>query len=137
MKGEKVFVDTNVLVYAVDHAETRRQEVALEVVSAIRASGYGVVSTQVMQEFFSVLVRKLGVQPVDARRLTLTLNDFEVISLTPIDVEAAMNLTILHKLSFWDTLILAAATAAGCKRIYSEDFHAGKLLGLTIVNPFA
>jgi predicted nucleic acid-binding protein len=132
----KIFLDTNILVYAVDFADLAKQAAARAVVKEIRSNGNGVISTQVMQEFFSVAVKRLKLAPLDAKRLTMTLNDFEVVSTKPELVEYAMDLTILHSLSFWDALTLAAAREAKCTKLFTEDTQGqGTLANIVIENP--
>lgn len=132
----KVFLDTNILVYAADSADRQKQARAMEVVREIRKEGIGVISTQVMQEFFVVAVRKLGLALLDARKLTLTLSEFEVVSMTPTLVEQAMDLTILYQLSFWDALLVAAAKEGRCAKLLSEDLQTGQTIaGIKIENP--
>jgi predicted nucleic acid-binding protein len=136
-RPSRIFLDTNVLIYAADSADTDKQLRAQTVVKKVRTDGSGVISTQVMQEFFAVCVKKLGLTPLDARELTLTLNDFEVVSLTSAIVEQAMDVTILHQLSFWDALILSAAREARCGKLLTEDMQPGRTLtGVRIESPF-
>jgi predicted nucleic acid-binding protein len=132
----KVFLDTNILVYAADGSDPKKQKKAQAVVKQIRQDGNGVISTQVMQEFFAVALRKLKLVPLDAKKLTMTLNDFEVLPMTPELVEQGMDLTILHQFSFWDALIVAAAKEGRCSKVLTEDFQAGRRIsGVTIENP--
>lgn len=132
----KTFLDTNILIYAADQADPVKHASAQAVVRRIRLDGNGVISTQVMQEFFVVCVRKLGMTPLSARALTLTLNDFDVVSMTPELVEEAMNLTALHSLSFWDALIIVSAKEAACVQLLSEDLQNGsQIAGVRIENP--
>ena len=98
----------------------------------------GVISTQVMQEFYVTVTGKLKKEPFQAKAVLKTFSAFEIVQVTPELVEEAVDCSVLHQLSFWDALIVVAAEAAGCTTLYSEDFTAGQsLLGVTVVNPFA
>lgn len=131
------FIDTNVLVYTDDHDETTKQRTALELMSAARREGTGVVSTQVLQEYFSAATRKLGVEPTLARRKVELFARHHLVLVDVADVLAAVDLRIVHGLAFWDALVVAAAKRAGCRVLYSEDLQAGRTFeGLQIVNPF-
>ena len=66
-----------------------------------------------------------------------TLMVFEVVQVSPNLIQDAIDCSILNELSFWDALILAAASAAGCSTLYSEDLNAGQtILGVRVQNPF-
>lgn len=131
------FFDTNVLVYTDDHDAPGKKARALELFAEGRRSGAGVVSTQVLQEYFVAATRKLGVDAVVARRKIELFGRLQLVPIGLDDVLAAVDLHRLHALSFWDALIIRTALAAGCNRLYSEDLqHGWQLEGLEIVNPF-
>jgi predicted nucleic acid-binding protein len=131
------FLDTNVLVYTDDRDAPAKRARALELYAECRRNRMGVVSTQVLQEYFVASTRKLGVAADIARRKTELLGRLHVVTLRLEDVLAAADLHRLHGLSFWDALIIRAALVAGCSRLYSEDLHPGwRLEGLEVVNPF-
>jgi predicted nucleic acid-binding protein len=132
------FVDTNVLVYTDDADSPTKKLVAIDLVSELRREARGVLSTQVLQEYFVAATRKLGVQARTARRKVelFARLDLQVIDLA--DVLAAADLQIVHGLSYWDSLILASARRAGCSLLYTEDLSDGATIaGIRIVNPFA
>lgn len=132
------FLDTDVLVYTDDGDEPEKQAAALDLVEQLRLAGSGVVSTQVLQEYFVVATRKLAVPAAIARRKVELLARFEVVLPDVELVLAAIDLNRLHEISFWDALIVSAAKAANCATLYTEDLHHGaSLAGLEIVNPFA
>lgn len=132
------FLDTNILVYTDDGDAPEKQAAALDLVSDLRITNSGVVSTQVLQEYFVVVTRKLGVPVGIARRKVELLARHEVIVLDTGHVLAAVDLTRLHSISFWDALIVEAAKSANCSVLYTEDLHHGAVFeGLEIVNPFA
>jgi len=131
------FLDTNVLVYTDDLDSPERQRRSLELVAECRRRRSGVVSVQVLQEYFVAATRKLGVDAPLARRKVQLFARLEVVVPRPDDVLAAIDLHRLHGLSFWDAMIVRAALAAGCRRLYSEDLQHGRRVdGLEVVNPF-
>lgn len=134
----KVFLDSNILVYGQDVRQPEKQRVAQELAAQLVESGAGVISTQVLQEFYVTVTSKIGIAPLGAKAVLKTFSAFEVVQVTPELVEEAVDCSILNRLSFWDALIVAAAEAAGCTILYSEDFNAGQIiLGVKVVNPFA
>jgi predicted nucleic acid-binding protein len=131
------FIDTNVLVYADAGDEPARQHRALSLLADARSSGKGVVSTQVLQEFANVALRKLRLPPSLVRERLRFYGGFEVVPITSELIAAAVDLHASHQLAFYDALILRAAIAAGCGRLWSEDMQDGlRLGGLQISNPF-
>jgi predicted nucleic acid-binding protein len=131
------FFDTNVLVYADDKASPAKQRRALDLVAEHRRAGTGVVSLQVLQEYFVTVTRKLRVDPRTARRKIELLAEFDVAAPDVADILAAIDLHRLHQFSFWDALILRAAKQAGCSVLLSEDLQeAREMDGVHIVNPF-
>jgi predicted nucleic acid-binding protein len=131
------FFDTNVLVYADDKASPAKQRRALELVAEHRRAGTGVVSLQVLQEYFVTVTRKLRVDPEIARRKVELLAEFDVAAPDVPDILAAIDLHRLHRFSFWDALVLRAAKQSGCSVLLSEDLQGKRELdGVQIVNPF-
>jgi len=131
------FFDTNVLVYADDKAAPAKQRRALELVAEHRRAGTGVVSLQVLQEYYVTVTRKLHVEARIARRKVELLAEFDVATPDVADILAAIDLTRLHSFSFWDALVLRSAQQSGCAVLFTEDMqHAREMDGLRIVNPF-
>jgi predicted nucleic acid-binding protein len=132
------FFDTNVLVYADDKdAPAAKQRRAVELVAEHRRAGTGVVSLQVLQEYFVTVTRKLGVDADVARRKVELLAEFDVVTPDVTDVLAAIDLHRLHGISFWDALVLRAAKQSGCKVLLSEDLQDTREVdGVRILNPF-
>ena len=131
------FLDTNVLVYTDDHNETRKQKLALSLVERCRTDGSGVISTQILQEYFTAATRKLAVPPEIARRKLQLFARFPVVKIDVPDIVAAVDLHRLHTISFWDALVVRAAQEGGCAVVYSEDLHGSwNIDGLRVVNPF-
>lgn len=132
------FIDTNVLVYADDGSAPKRQRVAVGLVESHLRAGTGVLSTQVLQEFVSTALRKLNL-PVDLIRARLALyRRFEVVPASTDMIVQALDIHVLHRLSYWDALIVQAARQSGCVQLLTEDLgHDSTLAGVRVVNPFA
>ena len=131
------FFDTNVLIYADDKAAPAKQRLALDLIAEHRRAKTGVVSLQVLQEFFVTVTRKLGVDAQIARRKVELLAELDVAAPDIADILAAIDLHRLHGFSFWDGLILCAAKQSGCRILLSEDMqHAREIDGVRILNPF-
>jgi len=131
------FFDTNVLIYADDKAAPAKQRRALDLVAEHRLAGTGVVSLQVLQEYFVTVTRKLHVDPRIARRKVELLAEFDVAAPDVGDILAAIDLHRLHGFSFWDALVLRSAKQSGCRVLFSEDMQeAREVDGVHIMNPF-
>ena len=130
------FIDTNILVYANDSRERKKQKTCVELISAALRSHQGVVSSQVLSEYANVALTKLGQPPRVVRRQLEILSTMRVVSLTPELIIRAIEIKDLYGLSFWDASIIAAAESARCERILSEDMNAGQVYcGVKMTNP--
>ena len=137
MNGRE-FVDTNVLIYADDARDPRKRDRARALIRELMRDRRGVLSLQVLQEFFAAATRKLGMTAEDARRRVVLYARFDIVTLTPSDLLAAIDLHRLHRLSIWDCLIMRAALNANCTKLHSEDLSDGFVVdSLTVRNPFA
>jgi predicted nucleic acid-binding protein len=135
--SDRSFFDTNILVYADDDDSPAKQRVARDLWLEHRRAGTGVVSLQVLQEYFVTVTRKLKLDPRSARRKVELLSEFDVATPEVADILAAIDLHRLHAFSFWDALVVRAAKQAGCRVLLSEDFQSGhEIDGLRVVNPF-
>jgi predicted nucleic acid-binding protein len=133
------FVDTNILVYAIDDDDQVRAPVARQLVQKLMLTGALRTSTQVLQELYVVITRKLSrtLTPSQALRYLDEIAKHPVTTLEYSLVRAAAELSAGHALSFWDALVLVAAARSGATRLYSEDMqHERVVLGVEIVNPF-
>jgi len=131
------FFDTNIIVYSDDRSAPAKQRRVLELLAEHRRAGTGVVSLQVLQEYFVTITRKLHVEPSVARRKVELLAEFHVAAPQVSDVLAAVDLHRLHGFSFWDALILRMAQQAGCRVLFSEDLqNARQVEGIRVINPF-
>jgi predicted nucleic acid-binding protein len=133
----KEFVDTNVFVYAYDPSDQRKQQRARELIRRIESSGIGVISLQVLQEFFWTATRKLHIEPMTSKTILQSWGRFETVIPSQRTVYEAIDCMMIARLSFWDSLIIAAAEAARCAVVYSEDMNDQQTVrGVKIVNPF-
>ncbi|MDQ2681637.1 MAG: PIN domain-containing protein [Candidatus Eremiobacteraeota bacterium] len=135
---DKVFVDTNVLVYAHDSAAGVKREIAADTLRELWNNRAGVLSPQVLQEFYVNVTRKIAAPiPKDAARLIVSTYSAWCIDLTPHEISAAFRIEEEAKIGFWDALIIAAASKAGATQLLTEDLNAGQVIaGVKIRNPF-
>jgi predicted nucleic acid-binding protein len=132
------FFDTNVLVYVEDHGSPAKQVRARDTLERTRRAGETVLSTQVLQEYFVTVTRKLRVSPQIARTKVQILARCDVVRTDVEDIVAAIDLHHLHGLAFWDALIVRCAIRGGCSVLYTEDLQPGRRFdGVEVVNPFA
>lgn len=129
------FVDTNVVVYAFDTADPRRQSAALAI---LQSDAELVVSTQVLLETWWVLTRKLRLSDETASEVVAQLGRLPVVSTDRQLAKDAIRLSRTRQLAVWDALIVEAARTADCERVLSEDLQHGQDFGgIVIENPFA
>ena len=136
--GSRTFFDTNVLVYLFDADSPDKQSRARDAMQQALERGAVVISTQVLQEFFVTVTRKLArpLPAADAEAALRKLMELSVVQVDPDLIMAAAVSSRRDRISFWDALILAAATAAGCDQVLSEDLQHGRSFGrLRIANP--
>jgi predicted nucleic acid-binding protein len=133
----KCLLDTNVLVYCLDAFDLQRQTRARELLRKVGVEGSGVVSTQVLQEFYVAATRKLGVAPIVAKGFLASIEHLETITVTPSLVRDAIDCSVLSEISFWDALVVVAAGCAHCDTLWTEDLNHGQVIrGVTVRNPF-
>jgi predicted nucleic acid-binding protein len=135
----KTFVDTNILVYAHDVDQSEKHETARDILIELMQNRAGVLSPQVLQEFYVTVTRKIA-KPLSKRTAREIVEDYSVwcINTTATDVRAAFRIEDEAKVSFWDALILASAARSGAAVLLSEDMNAGQqIAGVRIQNPFA
>ena len=140
MSGERVFVDTNIIVYAYDRDAGRKHEIARDLMTGLWSAAGGVLSTQILQEFYVTVTRKIA-SPLTREAAREIIKDYltwDVVSndgdavLDAIDIETGENI------SFRDALVIAAAKRGGAQVLLSEDLSEGRKFGDMVVrNPFA
>lgn len=135
----KTFVDTNVLIYAHDADAGTKHETAKAVLCDLWSQRAGVLSTQVLQEFYVNVVRKIASPlPKPVARAVVDSYTIWCTDTTSADISAAFRIEDEAGIGFWDALIIAAARKAGAARILSEDLNAGQIIaGVRIENPFS
>jgi predicted nucleic acid-binding protein len=135
--AERVFFDTNVLVYAQAGDDPQKRKVARKLLVAHLKDQTAVFSTQVLQEYF-VSATRIGLPAEIAQQHVTAYAQANVVQVSIELILAAIELHRLHRLSFWDALIVRSARAAGCSVLFSEDMkHAENYDGVRIVNPFS
>jgi len=135
----KIFVDTNVLIYAHDADAGPKHETARGVLRDLWGRRAGVLSTQVLQEFYVNVTRKIAT-PLSKPSARAVVDDYTVwcVNTTPAEISAAFRIEDETGIGFLDALIVAAARKAGAIRILSEDLNAGQIIaGVRIENPFS
>lgn len=134
----KVFIDTNILVYCLDNNDKRKQKKCKTLLKTLERENAGVLSTQVMQEFYVVATQKLKVDPILVKGILLTFENFECVTVTPDIIQSAIDTSVLKRISFWNSLIVNAAKRAHCAIVWSENMQSGQLIeGVRIENPIS
>lgn len=136
---DRCFLDSNLLVYAHDQGSGRKHERARDLVQRLWMEGTGVLSTQVLQEFY-INVRKKAVRPLSTEAAARLVEDYltwEVVINSGYSILQAFRLEDRFQISFWDALIVQAATTAGVRTLYTEDLNHNQAYGrVRVVNPF-
>ena len=131
-------LDTHLLVYADSADEPAKQRRAIDLIKQHRAAGTAVLSTQVLQEFVNVAVRKLRLPPALIRERLGFYGSFETVPASAALMAGALDLCVLHGLAFYDAMIVQSAIVSGCRQLLSEDMQSGATIGgVQIVNPFS
>ena len=133
----KLFIDTNIIIYANDPRDAGKQARAIELVAEAMRKGTGVISTQVLAEYAKTAQQGLRQDVEVILRQLLLLESLEVVQVTPALIRRSLELRARYRIDFWDACILAAAEAANCKVLLSEDLSAGQLYAtVKVENPF-
>ena len=137
---DRSFIDSNVLIYLYDTSEPHKREVAEHIVTRLIENGNGVLSVQVLGEFFFTVTRRIE-NPLSIEEATSAIDRFDTMPTLDIDTAMVRRAIATHGrygTTYWDSLIIAAAERAGCTAILSEDFNNGQSYhGMLAVNPFA
>lgn len=133
------FVDTNILVYAHDKSAGAKHERAVALVTELWEAGNGCLSTQVLQEFYVTVTRKVA-RPLaseTAAQIIADLGNWRVHAPGVQDVLGAIEIHRRFTVSFWDALILRSASQLGCLVVWSEDLNPGQVYDpVRVQNPF-
>ena len=133
----KSFLDTNVLAYACDDGQPAKRDSARVLLKELARTSPPCVSTQVLQEFYVTVTRKMGVEPLQAKRILHTFRHLETVLIDADDIDRAIDGSIAWQVSFWDALVLTSARKARCSVVYSEDFKDGQIYdSVRVCNPF-
>jgi len=137
MPGDSVFVDTNVLLYSFDSRDPVKYAKARNWVEYLWRTGAGRMSWQVLHEFYSNAVRKLGVPALEAREAVAVFTRWRPGGMSLSVIERGWYWMDQAQLSYWDSLILASAERLGCSMLLSEDFQTDRNFeGVRVINPF-
>ena len=137
--GSRDFFDANILVYAYDPRDQRKQRIAQGLLAQAMANDTGALSAQVLGEFFNVATRRLP-NRLSIEEATQAIDEVSVMPVVALDlslVQRAVSTCQRYQVSYWDALIISAAERAGCTRIITEDLNAGQEYnGVVVVHPF-
>lgn len=133
-------VDTNVLVYAYDRSQREKQKRAFQALDRLAVSSRGVLSAQILSEFFVVVTRKIP-DPLPVRDAVRSVENYlrgrSVLAVTPALIYEALRGSEEHRMPYWDALVWATAKLNQIPAILGEDFQDGRVLeGVQFINPF-
>lgn len=132
----KIFIDTNILVYSMDEFDPAKREKCRFLLKSAIKEFQGVISTQVMQEFYVTATKKLGADPLLVKDILHSFEQFEIVIVNPAIIYDAIDCGIINRVSFWDSLILVAAESAHCGMLWTEDLNDGQIIrSVRIENP--
>ncbi len=133
----KVFVDTNIFAYSIDKKDQDKQEQARRILKRVVESHQPVISTQVINEFYVVATTKLKADHFIAKNIVHNFRNMEIVAADLDLIEQAIDISAMSRLSYWDSLIVAAAEKANCEFLFSEDLNPGQTYrGVVALNPF-
>lgn len=132
----KIFVDTNILIYAMDKHDSKKQKLSRRRLKDLMAENtHGVISTQVLQEFYVTAVKKFDTPPFLAKNIMHSFENYEVVTVDSPLIKEAIDCSILSQISFWDALIIVSAESAKCDTLWTEDMNDGQVIrGVLIKN---
>lgn len=137
--SDRIFVDTNILVYAHDLSAGDRHAKASAVIESLWEAETGVISTQVLQEFYVTVTRKIRnpLKPDKSREIIRNYLAWPVQINDPETTIRASEIEEKNSLFFWDALIVAAALRLQAQKIITEDLNHGQIIeGILVENPF-
>lgn len=133
----KIFIDTNIFVYTLDKNEPKKRKLARDILKQIVRSHQPVISTQVIQEFYVVASVKLKADRVLVKNIIQGFRNMEIVNNDLGLIEQAIDISLVSQLSFWDSMIVAAAEKAKCEAILTEDLSSGAIYrGVKVLDPF-
>ncbi len=136
MKG-KIFLDSNILVYLFSTTEVVKSEQINTIIQTYSDKNQLVWSTQVIQEFYAVMSRKYNVPSLQIKKIIDTFSHLECVVNDVAIIKSAIDIQVIHQLSFRDSLIISSAKTSKCTYLLSQDLNAGQRIeGIQVVNPF-
>ena len=133
----KYFLDTNFLVYCFSEDEPEKRQKCLDILARAKDEASFVISTQVLNEFAAVMIKKFNQSPIEVKAIIKDLSLFEVVNMDTELILEAIDIHILHQISYWDSLIISGAKSARCAVILTEDLnHDQEVAGVKVQNPF-
>jgi predicted nucleic acid-binding protein len=139
MPEDKIFLDTNIIIYAYDRSAGKKHSRARDILLDLWDSGLGVISTQVLQEFFVNVTQKIP-NPLDkgtARDIVSGLLKWDIVVNDGETILEGIDIHLRYNYSFWDSLIIGAALRSEASILFSEDLADGRVIqGVRITNPF-
>jgi len=135
--ASRSFIDTNILIYAEASDIPVKQKAALSLLKQLYKDASGVLSTQILQKYCNVALKKLKLPPQYIRAQLDLYEQFEVIQVTPAIIRAGIDLNQTRSIAFYNAIVLASAKASGCRVLFSEDMNTGETVdNIQIRNPF-
>jgi predicted nucleic acid-binding protein len=139
--SSRALVDTNIVVYSYDLDDPQKHDIARDLLEKLSSEGRLVFSTQVLNEFCSVMMKPRRKTPLTPEQISDRLRNLsatgEIVRIAPSMTFRALDAMPRHGLSFWDALIWSTAAENGVATIYTEDFQDGRdIEGVRFINPF-
>jgi len=132
---KRYFIDSNIIVYANDRRDPKKQSQAIKIVESLIRHQNGVISTQVLQEYASTALTKLQQDASIILRQLKLFESLHIVAHTPAMIRHSVELHAAYKVSYWDAAIIAAAESADCDALLSEDFNTGQYYsGVEVIN---
>ena len=133
----KIFIDTNIFVYTLDKKDEIKQDKARLILKKIVELHQPVISTQVIKEFYVISTNKLKADHFIVKNIIHNFRNIETVNNDLELIEQAIDISVISQISFWDSLIIAAAEKSSCEFVFSEDLNPGQTYrGVMVVNPF-
>jgi predicted nucleic acid-binding protein len=133
----KIFIDTNIFIYTLDKRDEIKQEKARKILKQIVELHQPVISTQVIKEFYVVAISKMKADHFTVKNIIHNFRNMEIVNNDLELIEQAIDISVISQVSFWDSLVVAAAEKAKCEFIFSEDLNPGQTYrGVIVINPF-
>jgi predicted nucleic acid-binding protein len=127
---------TPIYLYSMDEFDLAKREKCRFLLKSAINEFQGVISTQVMQEFYVTATKKLGADPLLMKDILHSFEQFEIVIVNPAIIYDAIDCGIINRMSFWDSLIVVAAESAHCETLWTEDLNDGQIIrGVRIENP--